>query len=93
MDLQTYAMPSRSFTGPDGVAWQAWDVIPGEHYSDNARRHLPEDMADGWLCFESESEKRRLREIPENWAESTEDDLRRLCNSAEPVQRRVRQAG
>lgn len=82
-------MPNRNFTDPDGVVWEAWDVIPGRHTRDpqDARRHLPEEMVDGWLCFESSEGKRRLRPIPLRWEERSEAELWMYCRVAEPVNR------
>ena len=84
-------MAERSFTAPDGTLWQAWNVVPGEHsnWPANARRHLPAALADGWLCFESASEKRRLHPIPQGWEERSDADLWSFCAGAQPVVRRV----
>jgi hypothetical protein len=86
-------MASRSFNGPDGTSWQAWDVVPGQHsdWPTHARAHLPESMTEGWLCFECEGEKRRLHPIPAAWEAGSDDDLWALCRRAEPVQRRLRE--
>jgi hypothetical protein len=83
-------MAARSFSAPDGRVWQAWKVDPREHadWPARARLQLPETMAEGWLCFESAEEKRRLRPVPPSWEEGTEDDLWGYCCSAEPVRRR-----
>lgn len=48
-----------------------------------ARRYLGlPQMAAGWLCFESEGEKRRLAPVPENWERANERMLAAFCNSA-----------
>lgn len=82
-------MAERSFSGPDGTAWQAWDVVPGQHpeWPAHARRFLPDDMATGWLCFASEAGKRRMRPIPAGWEGWSEEELRWNCLRAEPVAR------
>lgn len=36
----------------------------------------------GWLCFESESEKRRLTPIPPEWDQRTDEELAALCSEA-----------
>ena len=46
-------------------------------------------MADGWLCFDCGSEKRRLYPLPSNWAGRTEAELWFLCRAAEPVRARA----
>jgi hypothetical protein len=88
-------MPSRNFRDPDGTVWEAWDVFPGQHSSDahDASRHLPEGMAQGWLCFQSDSEKRRLTPVPEAWHEGDESALRRYLQLAGPVPARRPQLG
>jgi hypothetical protein len=39
----------------------------------------------GWVCFQSDSEKRRLAPAPQGWEESPEDTLERLCREAQPA--------
>jgi hypothetical protein len=39
-------------------------------------------MAAGWLCFESQGEKRRLAPVPENWEKADERALVEFCASA-----------
>ncbi len=45
--------------------------------------------AQGWLCFDSGIEKRRLSPIPNDWATCGEDELEAYVRSAEPVSARV----
>jgi hypothetical protein len=87
-------MATRTFTTPDGTPWQAWDVVPGLHadWPEHARRHLPEVLSDGWLCFESAHEKRRLHPIPQAWDSRSEGELSALCDTALPVPRRLQGA-
>jgi hypothetical protein len=84
-------MAERSFSGPDGTPWQAWDVVPGQHsdWPAHARQHLPEAMSEGWVCFECDEEKRRLHPIPEGWETLGDEELWALCRDAEPVKRRL----
>jgi hypothetical protein len=83
-------MAARTFSAPDGRTWQAWNVNPEEHaaWSTRTRLKLPELMAEGWLCFEAEDEKRRLRPVPPGWESGTEEELWSYCLLAEPVRRR-----
>ena len=83
-------MAERSFVAPDGTCWQAWEVVPSDHadWSAAARRHLAAGLVDGWLCFESSAEKRRLHPIPAGWHARTDAELWRLCAAAAPVRRR-----
>jgi hypothetical protein len=56
-------MALRTFTDMAGVEWQVWDVRPEAPYMEIIRA----DMEEGWLVFQSPTEKRRLRPIPEYW--------------------------
>lgn len=82
-------MSARTFTDPGGTVWQAWSVVPAEQpdWPAHARSHLPPALAEGWLCFESGSEKRRLHPIPAGWAERSDADLWDYCAAAVPVRR------
>jgi hypothetical protein len=39
----------------------------------------------GWLCFESADEKRRLAPVPENWNAADGEQLQGWCQSAKRV--------
>jgi hypothetical protein len=39
----------------------------------------------GWVCFQSESEKRRLAPRPQGWDEAADDALERFCEDAQPA--------
>lgn len=84
-------MAVRTFESPDGITWTAWEVIPGQvsEFRSTHGSHLPRQMAEGWLCFDCGSEKRRLYPLPANWAERTEAELWFLCRAAEPVRARA----
>lgn len=83
-------MAVRTFESPDGTTWTAWEVIPGQvsEFRSTSGSHLPRQMANGWLCFDCGSEKRRLFPLPGNWAERTDAELWFLCRAAEPVRAR-----
>ena len=42
----------------------------------------------GWVCFQSEAEKRRLAPPPRDWGEAADDALEALLGRAEPIARR-----
>jgi hypothetical protein len=44
-------------------------------------------LANGWLCFEGATEKRRLSPIPDDWARCSESQLEEYCRIARPVRR------
>jgi hypothetical protein len=43
----------------------------------------------GWLCFESQQERRRLQPIPENWHHLSDAELADLLQQARVAPRRV----
>jgi hypothetical protein len=61
--------------------------IPAVERRERAEFRVPlgGQWADGWLCFESGAEKRRLAPVPDDWAEMSPDELEKLCESATPT--------
>lgn len=51
------------------------------------RVHLHSGIGAGWLCFENDTERRRLAPIPENWLSASDAELEAYCNAARPVQK------
>ena len=84
-------MAVRTFESPDGATWSVWEVIPARvsEFRSTHGSHLPRELADGWLCFDCGTEKRRLAPLPVNWHERPDDDLRFWCRAAVPVRARV----
>jgi hypothetical protein len=98
-------MAHRTFNDRIGRRWDAWTVMPTkvERRSDSApveadrrrvvepRVRLGQAMADGWLCFETKGEKRRMAPFPERWDVMTDEELVELCAAAElaPPPRRL----
>ena len=72
----------RIFTDKAGVEWEVWDVRPeGTH-----RALVPDaELEDGWLVFQSRSEKRRLCPIPPEWEACPAERLYLLSRMASPV--------
>jgi hypothetical protein len=83
-------MAVRTFESPDGATWSVWEVIPGRvsDFRSSLGSHLPRDLADGWLCFDCGTEKRRLAPLPAHWHERTDEDLRFWLRAAVPVRPR-----
>ena len=76
-------MALREFTDPDGMSWKVWDVLPTLHAAvARPGTILPEEVADGWLSFEAEGERRRFYPLPEGWECCTDTELGRLCRHA-----------
>lgn len=71
----------------------------GQYSGDTERRHTPDrrrapfrrtvavasEYSEGWLCFESEGEKRRLAPVPPGWTEAGPDRLSTWLQAAKRV--------
>ena len=84
--------PVRSFTPPRGGAERR--VAPSSGHAperrsgiDRRRRQVPAQLLHGWICFESEAEKRRLVPPPPGWEEASPDELDAMCREARPQQK------
>lgn len=91
----------RGFTDAGGTEWRVWQVLPSPVDAQQQAADLTTRMslngtpfANGWLCFESPMEKRRLAPIPEGWEFLEPQVLEVLCGSAVQVPaRRARAPG
>lgn len=99
-------MAHRTFKDKHGIAWDAWTVVPTkverrlagspvltepERRKKNAYRGLLGPvLVNGWLCFESKTEKRRLAPFPPDWHNLYDEALAELCESAELAPSRPR---
>ena len=86
----------RAFTDAVGREWQVWQVLPSgvsgseDNVDSFARVSLTgTPFAEGWLCFESPLEKRRLAPIPDGWEHLEDGLLEQLCQRAEAVRPRA----
>jgi len=52
------------------------------------RASVAEGFAQGWLCFETRGEKRRLAPVPELWHRADDEMLEQWCAMATPALRR-----
>jgi len=52
------------------------------------RASVAEGFAQGWLCFETRGEKRRLAPVPELWHRADDETLEQWCAMATPALRR-----
>ncbi len=73
----------RIFRDARGVRWDAFAVHPGERLA--LQHQLSGTYAQGWLCFDSASQKRRLSPIPQHWFRLTNGELAQLAERAEVV--------
>jgi hypothetical protein len=82
----------RGFTDSTGVEWRVWEVFPNQAGTNTTntefltRSSLKDTVyADGWLCFESGDQKRRLAPIPIGWQYKDLPILEQLLTKATPV--------
>ena len=71
------------FSDNDGVRWRVWHVD-----TPPARAHLMDPQyRNGWLVFERQdgTDRRRLNQVPEDWASLSRERLALLCAVAVPV--------
>lgn len=74
-------MPIRDFTDSHGVAWRVWSTIPSNTVA------IGPDLRDGWLSFDSGSERRRVCPIPKDWDQLPAERLELLCRVAATTRR------
>lgn len=75
-------MAVRDFTDENGVKWKAWPVLATSIHPRTAAEDFLGDYGEGWLCFESATERRRLARYPNDWERMKEEDLCKLLKSA-----------
>jgi len=100
--VPTQTMSHRSFIDSVGRHWDVWSVKPEniERRSETEaapalerRQHrefrvpLGRKWSNGWLAFEANGERRRLAPIPDDWLQSDDAALERMCRAAERVSR------
>jgi hypothetical protein len=68
----------REYTDKKGETWRVWDVYPTARGGASS----PSGFSDGWLCFESRGQKRRLAPIPPDWEVCDCSRLEELCSKA-----------
>lgn len=73
----------RTVRDTQGRSWRIWHVMP---QSAVLVQTSPE-MGCGWLCFESDGNKRRLVQPPDHWAAMTDDQLLTLMRHAAEVKK------
>ena len=88
----------RGFTDSTGMEWRVWEVYPSGNPDEGVAEALSHSslkntaFANGWLCFESTSQKRRLAPIPEGWELHDPPVLEELRDQATivPLRRHIR---
>lgn len=74
-------MAERTFHDSSGTEWLVYDCAPAE----GMQRGFAPELKDGWLCFQSASEKRRLVGYPKEWERYTPKHLEMLLREASVV--------
>jgi hypothetical protein len=90
-DAASPAATHRAFTDARGVTWDVFAVYPEARLSPHSQ--LKGTFPQGWLCYDSGTEKRRLSPIPENWQTLTDEELAKLAERAEVASRRRGRSG
>lgn len=81
----------RGFVDSTGVEWRVWEVVPSRAAIETSPRVQSRTSlsatpyANGWLCFESTAEKRRLAPIPTGWEFGGPGEMSSLLTQAVPV--------
>jgi hypothetical protein len=87
----TGAAIHRAFLDRGGATWDVFAVYPAGRLSPHSQ--LPGTYPQGWLCFESGAEKRRLSPIPDDWQTLSDEQLELLFERAETAGRRRGRSG
>ena len=73
----------RTVSDTEGRVWRVWHVVP----QSAVLLQTQPQMSRGWLCFESDGDKRRLTDPPESWATMSENELLGLMRRAAEVKK------
>jgi len=76
----------KTFRDSSGTDWTVFEVRRNVDAKGDWS-YLPSGYSDGWLCFESETAKKRLLRYPERWREFSEPELEKLLDQALPAPR------
>jgi hypothetical protein len=75
-------MAVRDFVDANGVAWKVWPVTLESLQPRTAAEDYLGDYGEGWLCFESANERRRLARYPADWDSLSDEALCGLLATA-----------
>jgi hypothetical protein len=75
-------MAVRDFVDANGVNWKVWPVTPESLQPRTAAEDYLGDYGEGWLCFESQVERRRLARYPTDWDALNDEQLCSLLEAA-----------
>ncbi|SOD03787.1 hypothetical protein SAMN05216486_1182 [bacterium JGI 053] len=75
----------RTIHDGEGRSWRVWHVVP----QSQVLRSAAPGMMEGWLCFESEGDKRRLVSPRVDWDRVHDAELVEMLGRATTVRVRV----
>ena len=78
-------MAVRDIVDQKGVKWRVWAVQRSSIHPKTAAEDFLGDYGEGWLCFESANERRRLARFPQDWDRMVDKDLMGLLAKAAVV--------
>lgn len=78
-------MAVRDFVDANGTTWKVWPVTPESLQPRTAAEDYLGDYGEGWLCFESTTERRRLARYPQDWDALNDEQLCALLERAAVV--------
>ena len=80
----------RTFTDRHGTLWHVREErIPLEEWTTADVESRQSGYGVGWLVFEREGVRRRVRLYPADWQRASDGELARLCGRARHVERPV----
>ncbi len=88
-------MAPRVLVDENGVRWEVRLIIPttpNRPFEGKVLRHsgaYPRALENGWLSFESPTEKRRLAPAPEGWDSASDEELAAFLKRAVSVPKRL----
>lgn len=71
----------RTLKDDEGRSWRVWHVRP----QSGVLKGASSELAHGWLCFETDGEKRRLPQPPGEWESLPDPQLLALLGRAGAV--------
>ena len=78
-------MAVRDIVDQKGIKWRVWAVQRSSIHPKTAAEDFLGDYGEGWLCFESANERRRLARFPQDWDRMADKDLFGLLAKAAVV--------
>jgi hypothetical protein len=78
-------MAVRDIVDEKGVRWRVWQVQRSAIHPKTAAEDFLGDYSEGWLCFESAIERRRLARFPADWDRMPDKDVLALLARAAVV--------